>query len=484
MRYAVRNLFRLKASTVFSLLIAFSIFFLSTFGFFLRLLCENNRKRFYGVLDGSVHATDEQLNPYLTYDAALTLAEDADVITRVSAVKRYTAFFSDVRYVGYGTYRRARYSGEERTEDGKANYLKGFSVVAVTSMDILEEVYSGKLTLEKGSFITDGDTQNKIVISKELAEENGLSVGDILTLDTLSLFQTEAEAVRFQLTEDLYDRLNFDYEYVIGGIYTHAEDNSAAVSEPWNLHSNTVYVPITTMIDASESEGVQHLFHDEGYYALSVNPTVIPDALYLHLSDMNETEILEREINAIGFAKTVKLTEFVSDTASSPSARLSDILSYTTVGLIAVGFVVLGLSVFFNMRVRRRELAVLTALGKKRNAVSVSFFLEIALILLVALVLSGIVMIVTIYLCEIPLTEYLYTAEISSKFLSETADIYLFENTAGGNLIVASVDITRYILPCLRFALVSAALLMVFLYVVIRSYCHRIHPLYDIGGKE
>lgn len=484
MRYAIRNLFRLKGSTILSLLISFSIFFLSMFGFFLRLLCEENKNHFYGALDGSVHVTDEKLNPYLTYDAARILAEDANVITHVSAIKRYTAFFRDLPYVGYGTYRRSRYSGEERTEDGKANYLKGFSVVAVTSMDVLEEVYSGKLTLEKGSFITSGDTQNEIIISKELAEGNDLFIGDILTLDTLSLFQTEAETVRFQHTDDLYDGFDFTYEYIVRGIYTHAEDNRAAVSEPWNLNYNAVYVPISTIIDISESEGVQHLFHDDGYYALAVNPTVIPDELYLHLSDMNQTEILEKEINEIGFAKTVKLTPFVSDAASSPSARLSEILSYTTIGLITVGFAVLGFSVFFNMRARRRELAVLTALGKKRSAVSTSFFLEIAIILLVSLVLSGIVMIFVINLCEIPLTEYLYTAEISSRFLSETADAYLFENTMVGEVMTNTADMTRYLFPCLQFAFFSALLMMGFLYVVIRGYCTRIHPLYDIGGKE
>ena len=484
MRYAIRNLFRIKGSTILSLLIAFSVFFLSMFGFFLRLLCEENKNRFYGALDGSVHVTDEKLDPYLTYDAARTLAEDAEVITHVSAVKRYTAFFRDLPYIGYGTYRRSRYSGEERTEDGKANYLKGFSVIAVTSMDVLEEVYSGKLTLEKGSFITSGDTENKIVISKELAEGNGLSIGDSILLDTLSLFQTEAETVRFQRTDDLYDGFDFTYEYVVGGIYTHAEDNRAAVSEPWHLNSNAVYVPISTIIDISESEGVQHLFHDDGYYALSVNPTVIPDELYLHLSDMNQTEMLEKEINEIGFAKTVKLTPFVSDAASSPSARLSDILSFTTVGLISVGFAVLGLSVFFNMRARRRELAILTALGKKRQAVAATFFLETVIILIASLLLSGIVITFVIHWSQDMLAEYLYTAEISSKFLSETADAYLFEDTMVSEVMTNTADMTRYLFPCLQFAFFSAFLMMGFLYVVIRGYCARIHPLYDIGGKE
>ena len=112
LHYAIRNILRLKAKSVICLITFSMIFFLSVFGFFMRALCEDSRARFWGPLDGSVHVTNETLDPYLTYDAAATLANDADVITRVSAVKEYTGFFRDALYVGYGNYKRAQFSGE------------------------------------------------------------------------------------------------------------------------------------------------------------------------------------------------------------------------------------------------------------------------------------------------------------------------------------------------------------------------------------
>ena len=181
MRYAFRNIIRLKSKSILSFLICFAILFLTMFGFLTRTISEDARYRFYGTLDGSVHITDEDWNPYLTYDAARVIAEDTEgIIEKVSALKEYIVQFPDMEYVGYGTYRRSRYSGEEKSEDGKANYLKGFSLLAVTSMDIVEDVYGGDIQMLEGSMIAIEDTKsrsNKIVISKELAEaKNGESI--------------------------------------------------------------------------------------------------------------------------------------------------------------------------------------------------------------------------------------------------------------------------------------------------------------------
>jgi hypothetical protein len=261
MYYAIRNLWRLKAKSTLALLIVLTVLLFSVFGFFMRCLCEDVRARFWGPLDGSVHVTSDSLSPYLTYDAAAALANDAEVINRLSCVKEYTGFFRNALYVGFGSYKRPQYTGENPTADRKSNYLRGIRIKAVTSMDILEEVYGGDLVLLQGSLIIDEDTasrRNKIVVSEAFAEMNGLSVGDTLILDTLSLYQTEAEAVRFGLT-DLYDKDQFAYEYTVGGIYRLHRDNAAAVSVPWELYDNVVYVPITTTEDISVSEGIGSL---------------------------------------------------------------------------------------------------------------------------------------------------------------------------------------------------------------------------------
>ena len=497
MRYALRNIIRLKLRSILCFMIIFAIFFLAMFGFLIRLLSEDNREHFYGPLDGSVHVTTEDLKPYLNYEAALTIAEDADVITKVSAVKEFTGMLCDLQYIGYDTMMRTIFSGEEAIEDRKTHYLKGFSVVAVTSMGILPEVYGGDLELVSGSMITDRDTadgKNMIVISEELAELNGLSLGDTITLNTASLYQNDLKM--FRLIRGLNAGLfrdealsDYEYTYVIGGIYRHLIDNSAAVTEPWNLNHNVVYVTMSSVLEISKAENLYQRFRMEDiHYNLANDPRLIPDALYFHLSDMAETDTLSHEINQIGFLKPIQLTEYVSDTASSPSARLSSIISYVLVGIIAVGFVILVLSVYFNMKARHRELAVLIALGKKRATVTRSFFFEIFVLIFLALMGSSALLAVVILTYAKPLLNYLYSAEISAQFRGEDADFYLLENTEH-NMISQSMGSTQYLLseymiPSVIFALMATVLLAVILYIVMRGYTSRINPLYDVGGKE
>ncbi len=493
MRYALRNIVRLKTRSILSLLIVFSIWILAMLGFLIRQLCEDTRSHFYGPLDGSVHVTDSSYQSVLNYRAALTVDEDAEIITGVSAVKEYTGMLCDLHYVGYEDMRRYSFSGEEKTEDRKSPYLKGFSVRAVSSMDILQEVYGGDLTVTDGSMISDADTEacrNKIVISETLAERNGLSLGDTVILNTVSLFQEEYNLYKYlQFLEYNGDDLSiYERSYVIGGIYRHLVDNSAATTEPWSLNDNVVYVPISTVNEIAESESIQELYYQRGAYAIKSNPRIIPDALYFHLSDMNASEELETELNQIGFLDPIRLTEYVSDTASSPSVRLSQSLSYVLIGVIAIGFAILGLSVFFNMKTRHRELAMLIAIGKKRSSVTSDFFAELLVLILLGVVFSLALIAAFVFLYAEPLLRYLYSAELSAQFRGETADSLLLSDPVG-NLISQSMAkpsylISEYLIPSLCFSLIAALALLTILYVVVLFYTHRIRPLYDVGGKE
>jgi ABC-type antimicrobial peptide transport system permease subunit len=480
----------LKVKSLLALLTAFFVLFLSQFGFSMRSISEHVRESFWGPLDGSVHVTDTGLEAYLTYDAAVTIANDAEVITRLSAVKTYTGFFRNADYVGHGSYKRPQYSGETPNADRKSDYLTGICVKAVTSMEILEEVYSGSLNFVQGSAITDGDTElrkNKIVISEKFAEANDLQIGDPLVLDTLSLYQTEAEAVRFGLT-DLYDKDQFAYEYTVGGIYRSHRDNAAAVSVPWELYDNVVYVPITTTEDISVSEGIQQMFRNADAFALKINPVLIPDALYFHLSDIGEVQRLAEEINRIGFSKQIKLTPYVSDISSSPSARLSGIVSGMLLGVIAAGFAVLVLTALLNMKARRREFAVLIAMGKKRISVAFSYCIEFSFLILAAFLLSSVGTAFTVWLCALPISQYLYAAEEAALFQTESADRYLFGGRAESLVSQVKIEFPAFfrdhMMPSVVFTGAVTALLLLLLCGIILLYVKSVHPMHDAGGKE
>lgn len=487
MRYAVRNILRLRGRSFLTLAIAFAIFFLSMFGFLTIRLCEDNRRRFYGPLDGSVHVTNRNLEPYLTYAAAVTIGEDAEVITGVSAVKEYVGLLCGTAYVGYGSFTRERFPGEPTPIGEPVNYLKGFQIVGVTSMDILEEVYGGDLTMTAGTMITRENNEAhhcKIVISEELAAQNGLSLGDTVTLNMLSLYTAERNTPRESNEKDAY-------VYTIGGIYKHRVDNFVGVSEPWLLNANRVYVPISTLDDIARGERIQGMYRSgvPGISDLfSENPCVVPDLLYFHLSDRKAVAALNDEIGDIGFAQPVLLTEYVSDTASSPSARLSEILSILLIGVVGVGFVIFLLAVLFNMKARHRELAVLVALGKRRRAVAGTFFIELSLLTFTSLLFAGGLLLGVVSLCAGPMTSYLYSAELSARFMGESADLFLFGDPTGEGAAVRMGDFRflfgEYIAPSFLFALAAGVLIMAALYFLIGAYVRKINALSEVGGKE
>ncbi|MBQ9748113.1 MAG: ABC transporter permease [Clostridia bacterium] len=481
MRYALRNLVRLKARSLLTFVIAFSVLLLSMMGAIIFSFCEDNRALFYGPLDGAYHVTNEEGTPYLTYEAAQVIAEDAEVVTSLSAVKTYDGILTDVRALG----------------NEKGEYIEGFRIVGVTSMEILSEVFGGDLTMTQGTMITVQNNEahhNKIVISEELAEANGLTIGDTVTLSMPSLYRTEAEQHGYIPSTPRKDA----YVYIIGGIYRNRLDNTSVAAAPWEQNANRVYVPITTLTDISHDAWVRELYHmttrEAGgkvfdiEYALKESPDVIPEALYFHISQKSAVGALSDEINELGFSDVVLLTEYVSDATSSPSARLSEIVSAVLIGVITVGFVIFLLAILFNIKARHRELAMLTALGKKRNAVANTFFAEIAVLTSLALLVGGLLLSLGVSFLAEPITSYLYAAELHANLTNESSDFFFLEHHVGSPVTERTADFgllfTNYILPSVLFALIAGVALMVLLYFFIRIYVARINPLSDVGGKE
>ena len=469
MRYAVRNLGRLKTRNFLTFATALVILFLSMFGILVGSLCTDSRERAYGPLDGTVYVTDEARAPFFSYSAALTIAERVDSITGVSAVKQYDAGLIGIDHVGV------------------PRGFGGFRLCGVTSMDILEEVYSGELTMVEGTMITTRNNErhdNKIVISDILAEKNGLSIGDIVPLHMFTLFHDNDFVVRFFDLEDS----RYTFPYIVGGIYHNVADNSDTVNEPSKINANKIYVPMTSLLDITETEAVQIHYTAPFLSAAIDDPVVIPDATYFHLSDLNAAAALQTEMNSLGFAKEIRLTKYMSDAASSPSARLSQIISVLLVGIVIAGFAIFLLVVFFNMNARHRELAVLTALGKKRSAVAASFFAEIAMLVVTALAIGSLLFTGLVSLCATPITRYLLTAEFSAKISNESADIFLIGNPAGEQVLALMADfgflLKTYILPAVLITLAAVTVLMACVYAFVLLYVRRINALSAVGGKD
>ncbi len=495
MRYAIRNLIRLKSRSILTFLLALLILFLSMFGVLIIRICEDSRESFWGPLDGSIHVTDEHLSPFLNYNTAAFIEEHADVVTKISAIWEASGYIRGLEHLGTGeNMREVEHSEQYYLPQGETmiDYFKGFTVCGVTSMEILGEVTSGELTMVEGTMITEENNAShayKIVISKTVAEQNGLCLGDMIELDSLSLYLEDSEARTQYFGLGGEGKHYESVPYIIGGFYEHQVDNSVSATSPDQIHENKVYVPISTLSDLSELPKLQEFY--QIYY---MNPKeflkldVIPDRLYFHMDDIGDAPLLEEALNSLGFAKTIKLTPYMSDATSSPSARLSEIVTILLFGVIAFGFIVLVLAVVFHMKARHRELAVLAALGQKRGVITCSFFAEIAVLMLLALICGFGLLSVMVVLFAEPIGTYLVASEYTASITSENADRYLIENAVQNIVTEKMADnsylFMQYTLPSFLFSVVASMGLLLGILIVVYRYVRGINALSGVGGKE
>ena len=491
MRYALRNILRLKTRSFLTFAIAFAILFLSMFGILTVRLCEDNRERFFGPLDGSVHVTNEVYEPFFTYEAAEYLNQNAVSVTKIAAVMGREVAFWDMAYLGKGEYLRNRFDTERPyypPGTQEVEYYEGFSLCAVTSMEILPEVYSGALVMTEGTVITEKNNEvgaNKIVISAAVAEKNNLKLGDRMKLDPFSVFEEEEGAVSAYLG---YHSEYAPYEYIVGGIYENREDNAISASIPSEINENKVYIPISTLPDMSrDSYLLEYGIRNDNGDCFEV-PSVVPDKLYFYMENMNDIKILEEQINEIGFSENMILSPYLSNAASSPSARLSEIITMLLIGVSVLGFLIFALAVLFNMKARHRELAVLTALGQKRSRVALSFFAEICILTFLAFVCGIFLLMGAVALLAVPISNYLYEAEFSAKITHESADLFLIGNGAQSAATEKLEDFdflfTRYIIPSTALSALAAALILLLIFGIVYTYIDKINALSGVGGKE
>ncbi len=488
MRYAIRNLIRLKGKSFLTLTIAFLILFLSMFGVFVITICEDSRESFWGPLDGSIHVTDDHLEPFLNYEIAELVGKSTSVIEKISATTEYTVHLVDIEHIGMGELMR---SPEKRElpfyERGtkKIDYRKGFTLHGVSSMDILDEVFTEELVLTEGCMITDEDNRNrskKIVISKTVAQQNALQVGDMVVLDSISLYLGDQDSNLKYMGYGAEGGYCEFVPYEICGLYERRTDNAISAKTPVSINENQVFVPISTLIEVSKGEIMQkHLNHYDGSSANFVNTELVPSHLYFYLTDASKAQELENELNEVGFLKQITLTPYISDAASSPSARLSEIVTTLLFGVILFGFAVFVLSVIFHMKARHRELSVLSALGKKRSAVARSFFTEVLILTVFAWIFGGALLFVMLYFFAEPIGSYLVASEFSASILPERADQFLIESGIQDTVTIKMSDLTylfsEYAMPSIIFSVMAGGIILMGIYLVVYGYVRHINAL-------
>ena len=290
---------------------------------------------------------------------------------------------------------------------GGMNFGRGasgdFSIIGYSSDKAMTSFVSGNASIVKGGAMFDMKTEELVcVISEELAMYNELSVGDSIVITNPSL---ESETYTLKIT----------------GIYTSSENNDFSMSMFGKSQdpANQIYMSANALqkiLDSSESSSTT-VTDDYGRTSESkITGTV--SATY-SFADTEAYYAFEEQARALGLDDSYKISS--SDISSyenrlAPLNTLSTMAGWFLLVILAIGGIILVVLNIFNVRERKYEVGVLTAMGMKKWKVATQFICEILVITMLAVIIGAGIGAVS----SVPVTNALLKGQVESQNNQET----------------------------------------------------------------
>lgn len=272
-----------------------------------------------------------------------------------------------------------------------------FSIIGYSSDSAMTAFINGNASIVDGSMFEQGTSELICVISEELAMYNELAVGDTIIITNPSL-ETES------------------YTLTISGIYTSSENNDFSMSmfgasqDP----ANRIYMSaaaLQTVLDASE-ENSTTITNDYGRESES-KITGTLSATY-SFADTESYYAFETEVRSLGLSEDYKVSSSdisAYENSLAPLDTLSTMAGWFLIVILIIGGVILVVLNIFNVRERKYEVGVLTAMGMKKWKVAAQFMCEILVITMIAVILGAGIGAVS----SVPVTNALLEGQVESQ---------------------------------------------------------------------
>ncbi|MBQ7386173.1 MAG: ABC transporter permease [Ruminococcus sp.] len=323
-------------------------------------------QEFYYTLSASLNGSENLLPVSNSTSSNVTDTEDAESDESVSEFSDFGGFSGGMPDMG---------GGMNRLFGAQSD----FSVVGYSSDSSMVDFTSGVATIEEGVMFDEGTEELNCVISKELATYNDITVGDVITFTNPN-------------SEDEI------YELTVVGIYSNSEANSSSFSMMGSTSSdpaNAVYMSaaaLSKITELSEEAAVIQTDDRTGMeFSSAVTSTV--NATYV-LGDVDAYYAFEEEVRELGLSEdyTVSSTDLNQyESSLLPLETLSTMAGWFLLVVLLIGAVVLVVLNIFNIRERKYEIGVLTAMGMKKFKVALQFLTEIFVITIVAVIIGAVV---------------------------------------------------------------------------------------------
>ena len=282
---------------------------------------------------------------------------------------------------------------------GRGGASGDFSIIGYSSYSSMTTFVSGNASIieDGGAMFDEGTSELDCVISEELALYNNLSVGDSVVVSNPS---AEEEI----------------YTLKICGIYKSSENNDFSMSMFGKSQdpANQIYMSanaLQAIIDESASKSTT-VIDDYG----RTSETKITGTLSATYSFANADNYyaFEEQARALGLSDsyTISSNDITSfENSIAPLNSLSKMAGVFMIVILIIGGIILMVLNIFNVRERKYEVGVLTAMGMKKWKVATQFICEILVVTMVAVVIGAGIGAVS----SVPVTNALLANQVESQ---------------------------------------------------------------------
>lgn len=285
---------------------------------------------------------------------------------------------------------------------GGMDFMRGtsgdFTLIGYSSDNAMTAFINGTASIvDGGTMFEEGTTDYVCVISEELAMYNDLAVGDTIVLSNPSL-ETET------------------YTLTVSGIYKSSENNDFSMSMFGKSQdpANRIYLSAAALqgiLDASEENSVTST--DDYGHETESKVTGTLSATYL-FADTSAYYAFEDEVRTLGLedSYTVSSSDISAyENSLAPLNTLSTMAGWFLLVILIIGGVILVVLNIFNVRERKYEVGVLTAMGMKKWKVATQFICEILVVTMLAVIIGAGIGAA----CSVPVTNVLLEGQVENQ---------------------------------------------------------------------
>ena len=433
--FALKNLIRLPAKTILLWIVILTVLFMLMWSTFLSSLCTDTIDRKIGDLNGTVKVSDVNSG-----DVPISLFRAEEFCSNFGIITGYAASSESICAI-----KDADHFAVDDLSAASDPYAH--RVIACTSMQTIDSVISGSIYMVSGNGITEDDQRQakcKVVVSDAYAKKNNIGIGDSLIL---SWQMSGADDV--------------EQEFVIGGIYQISDTLVQDAKYNYQIAENTVFIPLSTHRIIQNNE------------FLSLN------SLYFYLKHNNEATVkrLEERFHEIGF-DNIELKLYTPENVAASIAKLLSVLRVTSVVVMLCGILVLFVVIFLNIQSRKKEIAILIAVGKPYLHIVRSLFIEVLVIGALSAVNAVLLFILTATAGKNSIIGYLTSDAMASEFQNTSSETF-YSSIKQQEAVIQATDIS--VAEPIMFALGMFVVVGIIAWAVISFSAKKTNPMLVFG---